>query len=96
MFLELSLRDAPPPQICCGPSGIGVRHIHSEGRLLSGEVDDLVMYLIVTCNDKTYVAVYERMMHQKGLHETTTFILEVRGVNVMMRTLKIEKFCFGY
>ena len=35
--------------------------------VLSDEVDDLVTYLIVTCNDKTSVASDERMTHRKGL-----------------------------
>ena len=34
MFMEHSLYDAPPPQICCGPSKLGVCFIISEGRSL--------------------------------------------------------------
>ena len=86
MFLVLSLRDAHPPQICCGPIELGVHHICSKGRGLSGKVDDIVMYLIVTCDDKTSVAIYECVTHQKGLHATVVFLLEVNGVNIIKIT----------
>ena len=58
--------------------------------VLSGMVDYLVMYLIVTFDDETYIAADECMTHQKGLQETVTFILRVRGVNVIMITLKLQ------
>ena len=32
VFMERSLRDAPPPNIFYNPSGLGVRHLHSEWR----------------------------------------------------------------
>ena len=53
-------------------------------------MDDIVTYLIVTCDDKTFVISDERMTHQKGLHETITFILEVRGLKVVTR-IKISQ-----
>ena len=49
------------------------------GEGLYCKVDDLVTYLIVTCNDDTPVSVYERVTHQKGLHATVAFLLGVRG-----------------
>ena len=46
---------------------------------LSGEVDDIVMYTIVKCNDKND----ELVMHQNVLQETVAFLLKVRCVNVI-------------
>ena len=53
---------------------------------MSGEVDDLVLHLIVVYNDKTYISAAESMTHQKGLHVTVKFILKVRGVKVIAST----------
>ena len=53
---------------------------------LSVDVDYLVKYLILTFDDKTSVAIAERVMHQKVLHATIKFILKVRGVNVITST----------
>ena len=53
---------------------------------MSVEVDDIITYLIVKCNDETYVTAAERMTHQKGLQETITFSFEGRGVNVITST----------
>ena len=47
------------------------------------EVDDLIMYLIVTCDNKTSIRAAQCMLHRKGLHSTVAFVLEVRGVNVI-------------
>ena len=55
------------------------------GEGLSGEVDGIVMYLIVKCNDKTSIAAAERVMHRKGLQATVAFPLKVRRVNIIMR-----------
>ena len=52
----------------------------------SGEVDDLVTYLIVTCNCETSVAAAERMIHQKGQYATVISILEVWVFNVITST----------
>ena len=52
------------------------------GKGFTGNVDDLVTYLIVTCNDDTYVAADELVKHRKGLQASIKFILEVRGVSV--------------
>ena len=49
-------------------------------------MDYLVKYLILTFDDKTSVAIAERVMHQKVLHATIKFILKVRGVNVITST----------
>ena len=57
---------------------------------MSGEVDDLVMYLIVTLNDKTYVAAAGRVTQRKGLRSTVLFILKVMEVNVTTRILKTQ------
>ena len=56
------------------------------GEGLSCEVDDIVMYLIVTCDCDTSVWTDQRLMHQKGLHATVTFILEDRGDKVVTST----------
>ena len=53
---------------------------------LSCEVDDLVMYLIVTCDDNTSVRADQRMTYQKGLHATAAFLLQVKGVNTVSST----------
>ena len=62
---------------------------------MSGYVDDIVTNLIMTYNDNTYVDVAECATHRKGLQETVTFSLGVRGVNVITSTLKIAKFRCG-
>ena len=48
-----------------------------------GEVDDLVTYIIVTCNGDTSVSAADHVTHRKGLQETVIFYLKVRGVNVI-------------
>ena len=55
---------------------------------LSGKLDDLFTYLIVTCNDKNSISVDERVMHIKSLQATAVFLLNVRAVNVIISTLK--------
>ena len=54
------------------------------GEGLSGEVDDLVTYIVVTCDDKTSVAADELATHIKGLQAPVKVYLKVRGVNVIM------------
>ena len=49
-------------------------------------MDNLVMYLIVTCDDETSVSTYERVMHRRFLQATITFLLKVSGVNFITRT----------
>ena len=49
-------------------------------------MDDLVPYLIATCDENISIAAAECMTHQKGLHSTIAIILEVMGVNVITRT----------
>ena len=57
---------------------------------MSGKVDDLVMYIIMMCNDETAIATAERVTLIKGLQSTITFSLKVRGVNVIACTLKLR------
>ena len=49
------------------------------GEGLYGKVDGIFTYLIFACNDKTSIASDERVMYRKGLQETLTFHLKVRG-----------------
>ena len=64
---------------------------------MSVEVDNLVTYLIVICNNKTSSDAAERVMCRKVLQVTITFILNVRGVNVLTITQKIAKLhCVKY
>ena len=51
-----------------------------------GDVDDLVMFLIVACNDETSVAAAGPPTYQKCLHATVAFLLEVRGVIIITGT----------
>ena len=74
VLLVRFLCDAPPPQIYCRPSGLGVWRICSEGVRILCKVDYLVAYLIVVYDDETYIRVAECMTLQKGLHATVTFI----------------------
>ena len=55
-------------------------------RGLYSEVDDLVPYPIVMCDEETSVAAAERVMHKKGLQATVKFILNVRWVNGITST----------
>ena len=59
---------------------------------MSCEVDDLVMYLIVTRDYKNAIGDSQRVIHEKGLHKTVTFLGGVRRVMVVRSTLKIAKF----
>ena len=43
-------------------------------KLVYGEVDDLVAYLVIMCNDKTSIATDERVMQRKGLQATVFFL----------------------
>ena len=40
---------------------------------MSGELDYLVTYLVMICNDKTSVATDELVMQRKGLQATVVF-----------------------
>ena len=46
-----------------------------EGAGLPSKVDDFVTYPIVTCDEETYVAAAERVMHRKGLQATVKIIM---------------------
>ena len=50
------------------------------------KVDDIIMYVIVACNDKTSIRLDQQVTHQKSMHATVKFILEVRGFNVLVST----------
>ena len=56
----------------------------------SGEVDDFITYLIVTCDYKTSVSSSEHVTNRKGLQATVAFPLEDRGVNVILFVLKSQ------
>ena len=53
---------------------------------MSGNEDDLALYLIVTCNDNTSVAAAESVTHRNVLQATVTFLLKFRGVNIITST----------
>ena len=53
---------------------------------LSVNVYDFVTYIVVTCDDDTYVAAAERVMNRKCLQATIAFSLKVRGVAVITCT----------
>ena len=53
---------------------------------MSGKLDDLITYIIVTCDAKTSVTASGRVRHRKYLQTTVKFILKVRGVNVIAST----------
>ena len=53
---------------------------------MSGDVDDLVTYFIMTCNDNTSVDKTDCVTHIKGLQEIVTFFLKVMGVNFITST----------
>ena len=50
------------------------------------EVDDLVMYIIVTCDENASVAAADRVMHRNNLQANIKFIFKVRSVNIITRT----------
>ena len=51
-------------------------------------MENIVMYLVVTCNDKTSVTSDEYVTDIKGLQAIVIFILKVRGDNVITSTYK--------
>ena len=53
---------------------------------LSRDVDYLILYLILTCNDENSVAAADCVTHRKFLQATIAFILKVRGVNIITST----------
>ena len=56
------------------------------GESLPEEVDDLVMYLVLECNDETSVAADDRVSHRKVLQATISNTLKVSGVTVITIT----------
>ena len=55
---------------------------------MPGEVYDIFVYIMFTCDDEASVSAAECVTHIKGLQATAAFILEVRGVNFITSTLK--------
>ena len=53
---------------------------------MSGKLDDIFTYLIVTFNDDTSVAAAECVTHRKFLQATVAFLLKVGGVKVISST----------
>ena len=49
-------------------------------------MDDLVTYLVVTCNYNNSVSWDEGVMNMKVLHATVAFLLKVRWVNAITIT----------
>ena len=49
-------------------------------------MNDLVTNCIAKLNDETHVRAAQCVTHQKGLHATAAFILEVMGDNVVAST----------
>ena len=49
-------------------------------------VDDIVTYIIVTCNEKAAIRVDQRVTHQKHLHATVGLVFEIGGLNVVTST----------
>ena len=56
------------------------------GERLFWEVDYLVTYLVVACDEDTAVRTDQCVTHQKGLNATITLVLDIRGVNIVMST----------
>ena len=50
------------------------------------EVEELVMHLIMKCNDEPSVSAAKSVTYGKGLRETITFILKVSGGNIVTCT----------
>ena len=71
-----------PPLLSDAPlldEGFSAYAVRGEG--LSGKVDDLVTYLVVTCYDKTTVAAAGRRTHIKVLQATAAFSFKVEGAH---------------
>ena len=68
--------------------GLYVYTVKVEG--LSGEVNDIITYLILKCNDNTSIASSEVLTHRKGMQATDSFLLKDRGVNVIKRKTKLK------
>ena len=53
---------------------------------LSGEVDDIFTYIILTFYGKTSAVASEIVMHRKGLQKTVILLLKFGGVNFVTST----------
>ena len=60
---------------------------------MSDNVEYIVTYIVVTCNDNTSSTASECVMQRKGLQAIVAFDLKVRGVDVITCTLKTVKLC---
>ena len=49
-------------------------------------MDDIITYLVLTCNDETSISAAKRVTQRKGLQAIVTFILKFRRVNVITST----------
>ena len=49
-------------------------------------MDDLVAYLVVTCDYESTIRSAECVMHRKKLHANAVFFLEIGGANAVTST----------
>ena len=42
-------------------------------------MDDLIIYVVVTCYDKSFISSNQRVLHIKGVHTTVVFVLGIGG-----------------
>ena len=71
MYMKWSFRDVPPSlwsSAALVDYGFVAYAVRGEG--LSGEMDDIFTYIVVTCDDDTYVDAADCVLHNKGLQET--------------------------
>ena len=66
--------------------GFAAYSVRGEG--LSGEVDDILSYHIITCDGNNSIAASKRIIERKVLQSTVAFTLKFRGVNVIICKLK--------
>ena len=78
----------PPPPLCSASARVdeGFAAYSVRREFLSGEVDYIVTYFVVLCEEKTYIAAADCVTYRKYLQANVGFSLKVRGVNIIMRT----------
>ena len=57
------------------------------------EVQELITQFIVTFDDKASVDEDKSMAYGEGQREAVTFVLEIKGVNIITCTQKTTKLC---
>ena len=65
------------------------------GKLFSCEVEKLITYFVMTCDDETSVSASQSMTYRKLLRTTIAFLLKVGGggrVNIVIYTQKVTIF----